>query len=256
MATSPQTDRTLIIAKDITKDFTSTNGKTTAHVLQGISLSVNPGEFVAIVGPSGSGKSTLLYCLSGLERVTKGAVDILGEPLHYDGQSAVLTSRQNLGVGFVFQNYQLLKFLTVKENILLPAKYNGMIGAALQRLPGLLAQLGLSEKADAAVAELSGGQQQRVAIARALINESSIIFADEPTGALDTKNAREVAEILKTIPNENRSVVMVTHDLEMAAQASRILVLSDGQIVRELGRSTADEVLAAMRAVKQHEVTA
>lgn len=149
------------------------------------------------------------------------------------------------------QNYQLLKFLSVRENILLPAKYTHTYDAAAERLPKLLEQLGLTEKADAKVSELSGGQQQRVAIARALINEPAIVFADEPTGALDTKNAGEVAGILETIPNQQRSVVMVTHDLEMAARARRILILSDGKIVKELGPSSAATILTEMRAVKQ-----
>ncbi len=240
----------LIVAKNVHKVFSGAEGATATKALDGISLSVAPNEFVAIVGSSGSGKSTLLYCLSGLEQSTSGDVELLGAPLAFDGESATLTSRQAQGIGFVFQNYQLLKFLTVSENIMLPAKYSGTYAQAIARLPEMLERLGLAEKATAKIAELSGGQQQRVAIARALINESSIIFADEPTGALDTKNAHEVAAILETIPNEQRSVVMVTHDLEMAARASRILILSDGKILSELGKSTATEILAAMRAHK------
>lgn len=251
----PKTPHTadLITADTVRKQFTGADGKATTKALDGVSLSVAPNEFVAIVGSSGSGKSTLLYCLSGLERVSDGSVQLLGEPLQYNGETAALTRAQADGVGFIFQNYQLLKFLTVRENVLLPTKYSGTYKTAVERLPALLAGLGLAEKIDAKVTELSGGQQQRVAIARALINESSLIFADEPTGALDTKNAHEVAAILETIPNEHRSVVMVTHDLEMAARASRVLVLSDGKIVKELGRSTAKEILEVMSAHKQSE---
>lgn len=241
----------LIEARTIRKQFTLIEGGAATIAVNDVSLSVGANEFVAIVGSSGSGKSTLLYCLSGLEQVTSGEVQLLGEPLQYDGESAVLSPEQSGGIGFIFQNYQLLKFLSVRENILLPAKYTHTYDAAAERLPKLLEQLGLAEKADAKVSELSGGQQQRVAIARALVNEPAIVFADEPTGALDTKNAGEVATILETIPNKRRSVVMVTHDLEMAARARRILILSDGKIVKELGSSSATTILTEMRAVKQ-----
>lgn len=193
--------------------------------LRGVSLEVSPNEFVAIVGSFGSGKSTLLYCLSGLQKVSGGEVELLGDRFKYVGETVDLTKRQSEGVGFVLQSYQLLAFLTVRENILLPAKYAGNISSAIKKLPELLEKLGLGDKIDAKVSELSGGQQQRVSIARALINEPSLIFADEPTGALDTKNAREVIEMLRSIPNQNRSVLMVTHDLDMASRASRVLAV-------------------------------
>lgn len=243
----------LIVSRGITKEFRTPDGKSKNVVLSDVSLEVAPNEFVAIVGSSGSGKSTLLYCLSGLQKVSGGTVEFLGDTFKYVGETVDLTKKQSSGVGFVFQNYQLLAFLTVKENILLPAKYSGDVSGAMKRLPALLERLGLADKINSRVSELSGGQQQRVSIARALINEPSIIFADEPTGALDTKNAREVMEILKDIPNENRSVLMVTHDLGMASQASRVLVLSDGKIVSQLGPSTQAEILAALNQAKQVE---
>ena len=243
----------LIVSRGITKEFRTPDGKSKNVVLSDVSLEVAPNEFVAIVGSSGSGKSTLLYCLSGLQKVSGGTVEFLGDTFKYVGETVDLTKKQSSGVGFVFQNYQLLAFLTVKENILLPAKYSGDVSGAMKRLPALLERLGLADKINSRVSELSGGQQQRVSIARALINEPSIIFADEPTGALDTKNPREVMEILKDIPNENRSVLMVTHDLGMASQASRVLVLSDGKIVSQLGPSTQAEILAALNQAKQVE---
>lgn len=243
----------LISADSIRKHFTITEAQPIVTALNDVSLKIVPNEFVAIVGSSGSGKSTLLYCLSGLEQVTSGKVSLLNEPFIYNGDSAELSRKQSDNIGFIFQNYQLLKFLTVCENIMLPSKYSGSYDEAEKRLRPLLKQLDLESKIDAKVSELSGGQQQRVAIARALINEPSIIFADEPTGALDTKNAQEVAAILETIPNEERSVVMVTHDLDMASRASRILVLSDGKIIAELGRSSASEILTAMRKGKQEK---
>ena len=246
-----QVQQQLIKAIAVKKQFSLATSGTATTAVNDVSLTIGADEFVAIVGSSGSGKSTLLYCLSGLEQVTSGEVELLGEPLQYDGESAVLSPQQSSGIGFIFQNYQLLKFLSVRENILLPAKYTHTYDAAAERLPKLLEQLGLAEKADAKVSELSGGQQQRVAIARALVNEPAIVFADEPTGALDTKNAGEVATILETIPNKRRSVVMVTHDLEMAARARRILILSDGKIVKELGPSSAATILTEMRTVKQ-----
>lgn len=224
--------------------------------LDDVSLSVGPNEFVAIVGSSGSGKSTLLYCLSGLEKIDDGTVELLGAPFRYIGQTADLSKRQSQGIGFVFQSYQLLAFLTVTENVLLPAKYAGNTARAIKQLPELLERLGLAEKADAKVSSLSGGQQQRVAIARALINEPSVIFADEPTGALDTKNAKEVINLLADIPNETRSVVMVTHDLEVAARANRVLILSDGKIVKELGKASAEQIFSAMNSVQEAKETA
>ena len=240
----------IITAKNVRKTFKTPDGKATTVALDDVSLEVRLGEFVAIVGSSGSGKSTLLYCLSGLDRLDSGSVELLGKPFQYIGQTADLSKEQSEGIGFVFQSYQLLSFLTVTENVLLPAKYAGNTKAAIKRLPALLERLGLSEKADAKVSSLSGGQQQRVAIARALINEPSVVFADEPTGALDTKNAKEVIELLAAIPDETRSVVMVTHDLEVAARASRVLVLSDGKIIRELGKSTPDQIFAAINEIK------
>lgn len=241
----------LITARGISKEFCTPDGKSKTVALRDVSLEVNTNEFVAIVGSSGSGKSTLLYCLSGLQKVSGGSVELLGSNFKYIGETVDLTKRQSEGVGFVFQSYQLLTFLTVRENILLPAKYAGNTSKAIEKLPALLDKLGLADKIDAKVSELSGGQQQRVSIARALINEPSLIFADEPTGALDTKNAREVIEILQNIPNENRSVLMVTHDLDMASRASRVLVLSDGKVVSQLGPSTQAEILKAMSQAKQ-----
>lgn len=242
----------LIVANNIRKEFKTPDGKAKTVALQNVSLSVKPNEFLAIVGSSGSGKSTLLYCLSGLQKVTDGTVELLGDNLNYVGETVNLTKKQSEGVGFIFQSYQLLTFLTVRENILLPAKYTGNVEEASKKLPELLETLGLAEKIDARVSELSGGQQQRVAIARSLINEPTLIFADEPTGALDTKNAREVIKALSNMPNESRSVLMVTHDLEMASHASRILVLSDGKIVTELGKSNPAEILKAMNDAKKN----
>lgn len=244
-------NQNLITASNVYKEFKTPDGKSKTVALHNVSLAVKPNEFVAIVGSSGSGKSTLLYCLSGLQKVTNGTVELLGDAFKYVGETVNLTKQQSEGVGFIFQSYQLLTFLTVRENILLPAKYSGKLDQATKKLPGLLEKLDLSEKVDAKVSGLSGGQQQRVAIARSLINEPSIIFADEPTGALDTKNAREVIRTLVNIPNESRSAVMVTHDLEMASQASRILVLSDGQIITELKKSTPAEILKALNDAKK-----
>lgn len=242
----------LIVATQLKKQFRAEKGAVT-HALRGIDITIHANEFVAIVGSSGSGKSTLLYCLSGLEAATEGEIKLVGETLR-GTPTVTLSDNQSSSIGFVFQNYQLLPFLSVSENALLPAKYAHKTEEALTRLPEILERLGLSEKANQPVAGLSGGQQQRVAIARALVNEPRLIFADEPTGALDSTNAREVVTILSTIPNANRSVVMVTHDLEVASHADRILLLSDGKIVREMPRSNAGEILAALRSVTHKKV--
>lgn len=205
---------------------------------------------VSIVGPSGSGKSTLLYCLSGLETPTSGSVQIAGTDLAGLGRGALAALRREF-VGFVFQSYNLIPSLNARENVVLPAR--------LSRRPisradadRALAEVGLGDRGSHKPSELSGGQQQRVAIARVLASRPSIVFADEPTGALDTATGAEVLRLLRQVTADGRSVVLVTHDLEAAALADRVLVLRDGAIHSELTSPTVGEVLEAMARAREN----
>ena len=234
----------LLSVLDLTKSFPGARGDDPVPVLRGITLSVGRGELVAVVGPSGSGKSTLLYCLSGLEPATSGTVRILGHDLAGLSHGALAKLRRD-HVGFVFQAYNLIPSLSARENVALPARLaKRAIGAAA--VDRALAQVGLSERAAYKPAALSGGQQQRVAIARVLAGQPDVVFADEPTGALDTEAGAQVLSLLRQVADGPRSVVMVTHDVQAAARADRVLVLRDGLVHRELTRPSADEVFAAI----------
>lgn len=235
----------LIHATNLHKSFPGTGrGEPPVPVLRGISLDVRPGEMVSIVGPSGSGKSTLLYCLSGLEPYDSGSVILAGRELAGLRRGALASLRRR-HVGFVFQSFNLIPSLTARENIALPARL------ARQRVQPTdvdraLADVGLSDRARHRPGQLSGGQQQRIAIARVLALRPEIVFADEPTGSLDTATGADVLHLLRASAQEGRSVVMVTHDLEAAALADRVLVLRDGSIHGELRRPTPEQVLEAV----------
>ena len=235
----------LIHTTNLHKTFSGTGKKEPrVPVLRGISLAVHRGEMVSIVGPSGSGKSTLLYCLSGLEPYDSGNVRLAGRELAALRRGALAALRRR-HVGFVFQSFNLIPSLTARENIALPARL------ARQRVERTdvdraLADVGLAEREAHRPGQLSGGQQQRVAIARVLALRPDIVFADEPTGSLDTATGAEVLRLLRASAGDGRSVVMVTHDLEAAALADRVLVLRDGTIHDELRRPTPEQVLEAI----------
>ena len=238
---------TSIMAQDIRKSFGV--GRKKEHkkteVLKGISLSIHPGEMLAIVGPSGSGKSTLLYCLSGLELTDSGSIEIMGKQIVRAGRNSLSKIRSNY-LGFIFQSYNLIPSLNVGENVSLPARLAGRpISSA--HMHEVLMSVGLGGREKDRPSDMSGGEQQRVAIARVLANNPAIVFADEPTGALDSQNGSEVLQMLRKIGDDpKRSVVMVTHDLEAASLADRILVLRDGRIIKEMGYSTASQILEAL----------
>jgi putative ABC transport system ATP-binding protein len=233
-----------LIAHDVTKSFPDRDGAGVTPVLRGVSLSVQPGELVSVVGPSGSGKSTLLHCLSGLETPTSGSVQIAGTALSgLSGRSLARLRREH--VGFVFQSYNLISSLTAWDNVALPARL-ARRRVREDEVDRALAHVGLSDRARFKPAALSGGQQQRVAIARALAVERDIVFADEPTGALDTTAGAQVLALLRQAASGGRSVVMVTHDLEAAALADRVLVLRDGSVHSELRAASAAQVLDAV----------
>lgn len=235
----------LIHAENLHKTFPSAEPKEPrVPVLRGITLNVQPGEMVSIVGPSGSGKSTLLYCLSGLEPADSGVVLLAGRELGTLGRGALATLRRK-HVGFVFQSYNLIPSLTARENIALPARL-ARRRANRADIDRALADVGLSDRGGHRPGQLSGGQQQRVAIARVLATRPDIVFADEPTGSLDTTTGSDVLRLLRAAAGDGRSVVVVTHDLEAAALADRVLVLRDGLIHSELRRPTPEQVLEAI----------
>lgn len=235
----------LIEARDLSKTFPgATRRAEPVAVLAGVSLDVDAGEMVAIVGPSGSGKSTLLYCLSGLEPVTGGTVRLMGEDLP-TLRGAELARLRRDHIGFIFQSFNLIPSLSARENVALSARL-GKRRIDQSDVDRALADVGLSERARHLPGELSGGQQQRVAIARILATSPDIVFADEPTGSLDSVAGSAVLDLLRSAAAGPRSVVMVTHDLEAAARADRVLVLRDGTIHQQLLAPTAQQVFAAV----------
>jgi len=206
------------------------SGEARVDALIDVNLSIEKGQFVAVVGPSGSGKSTLLHLLGGVDNPTSGKVYVEGEELYAKGERALALFRRRKA-GFIFQYYNLIPVLTVEENIALPLL---MDNKAVSRgyIEGLLDVLGLSDRRNHLPSELSGGQQQRVSIGRALAYRPSIIFADEPTGNLDSKNGREVIDLLKVcIKKYDSTLVMITHDYNIAVEADRIIKIEDGRII-------------------------
>jgi len=215
------------------------SGSHRVEILRGISFQVPRGQFVAIMGPSGSGKSTLLGLLAGLDTPTSGQVILDGEDISRLGedQMALLRGRK---VGFVFQSYQLVPTLTAEENVLLPLELAGDGYAGAGRAQELLEQVGLWDRRDHYPVQLSGGEQQRVALARAFVGHPPIVFADEPTGNLDSANGQHVLEMLVAMNRrEGTTLVLVTHDRELASRADRLITLHDGRVV-------SDEVFAAV----------
>jgi putative ABC transport system ATP-binding protein len=209
--------------------------------LDGITTAFAAGSFTAVMGPSGSGKSTLLQCAAGLDRPTSGRVVIDGTELTATTDDK-MTKFRRLRVGFVFQDYNLLPSLTVEQNVVLPLRLAGR-RADRKRSRAVLEQLGLGDRLHESPDKLSGGQRQRVAVARALITEPAVIFADEPTGALDMRSAREVLSLLRAaVRDYGRTVVMVTHDPVAAAYAQSVVFLADGRLAGSLSAPTADAV--------------
>ena len=224
-------NQAVIDIQGITKTYV--NGKLSVPVLHGIDLQVNKGEFVSIMGPSGSGKSTFMNILGCLDRPTTGSYRLNGDEVATlsDDELAFVRNKQ---IGFVFQSFNLLTKLTAKENVALPMIYAGMDKKSRnERAAALLSSVGLGDRMDHLPSELSGGQRQRVAIARALANNPAIIMADEPTGNLDSKSTIDVMNIFRGLYEEGRTIILVTHEPEIATYASRNVVLRDGLIVED-----------------------
>jgi putative ABC transport system ATP-binding protein len=248
LPTSARTRATapVVSAADLTRQYGA--GETAVHALRGVSVEVASGELTAVMGPSGSGKSTLMHILAGLDRPTAGEVRI-ADTMIAELNDSQLTKLRREHIGFIFQFFNLLPMLTAKENILLPMSIAGD-----KPDPGWVEELtsavGLGERLSHRPSELSGGQQQRVAIARALVSKPTVMFADEPTGNLDSRTSGEILELLRdSVSSYGQTTVMVTHDAHAAAIADRVLFLADGLIVKDLGPSSSHEILDALEAV-------
>ena len=222
----------LIEVSDVTKRY----GSGGQPAVDGVTLQVAPGEAVAVMGPSGSGKSTLLNLIAGLDRPTAGAVTVAGQRIDRLSETALARFRRQQ-VGMIFQFFNLLDDLTVLDNVLLPAQLAGLSrGQARARVIELLGTLGIAQHRDAYPGRLSGGERQRVAIARALVNRPALLLADEPTGALDTATGEEIGALLRELNRTGQTLVLVTHNPELAAQyASRTVQLVDGRTVSDTG---------------------
>ena len=223
------------------KNVSKTYGQGTAKVvaLNNVSLRVNEGEFIAIMGPSGSGKSTLLNIIGGLDYPSRGEVILDGERIDNLDENDFVDIRRNK-IAYVFQEYHLLSSLTALENVMLPLTFCGSEKGEEKALE-LLKRVGLEVRAEHKPGQLSGGEQQRVAIARALVNSPKLILADEPTGNMDQKTGREILALFHQLNKDGRSIIMVTHNPEIAKQAKEIIVLQDGQIVDKISQEGGEQ---------------
>jgi putative ABC transport system ATP-binding protein len=219
--------RTMGLAKRYKSDGSDVNA------LRGVDFGVERGEFVAIMGPSGCGKSTLLHLLGGLDRPTSGEIHLAGKRVDALGEAAWATIRRRQ-IGYMFQSFNLITNMSAADNIELPALMAGASASeARKRRRELMAQLGITEQAELPPGKISGGQQQRVALARALVNQPDLLLADEPTGNLDSQSTREVMAVLKRCHERGQTVVLVTHDANVASAAGRVVRMRDGEIVGE-----------------------
>ena len=223
-------------------------GDAAVHALDGVSLSFEPGRFTAIMGPSGSGKSTLLHCLAGLDSLSEGAVYI-GDTYLASLNDKDITELRRKAVGFVFQAYNLIPTLTARENITLPLMLGGEKGDEAW-IDHVIDTVGLRDRLSHRPSELSGGQQQRVAVARALASRPTIIFADEPTGNLDSNSGAEILTFMRNAVDEfGQTIVMVTHDPYAASYADRAVFLADGKVVYDMAELTADSIIDRMKQI-------
>jgi putative ABC transport system ATP-binding protein len=236
-------DESVVAAYELRRRYGE--GDTAVDALRGVSLEVAEGNLTAVMGPSGSGKSTLMHILAGLDKPTAGEVSIAGTKISKLNDTE-LTGLRRQHIGFIFQFFNLLPMLNAEENVVLPLAIAG-VKPDKKWVAELMGKIGLENRRDHRPSELSGGQQQRVAIGRALVSKPTIVFADEPTGNLDSKTSGEILDLMRdSVDTWGQTTVMVTHDPRAAAIADRILFLADGLIVKDLGRSEAREVIAVM----------
>jgi putative ABC transport system ATP-binding protein len=236
----------VVVARDLSRRYGA--GETAVDALRDVSLAIPRGHLTAVMGPSGSGKSTLMHILAGLDKPSTGSVQIDGVELTTLKDND-LTKLRRRHIGFVFQFFNLLPMLTAEENITLPLSIAGE-KPEQAFFDELISSVGLGDRLSHRPSELSGGQQQRVAIARALVSRPDVVFADEPTGNLDSATSAEILELLRrSVEEYGQTIVMVTHDARAAAVAHRVLFLADGEIVRELGECDSHEILTVMEEV-------
>ena len=239
-------DAAVVVAEEVTRRYGE--GDSAVDALRGVSVDIAPGKLTAVMGPSGSGKSTLMHILAGLDKPTSGSVSIDGTELTTLSDTE-LTKLRRRHIGFVFQFFNLLPMLTAEENLVLPLTIAGEKPEE-GWFDDLVGKVGLSDRKSHRPSEMSGGQQQRVAIARALVSRPDVVFADEPTGNLDSKTGAEILELLRhSVEELGQTIVMVTHEARAAAIADRVLYLADGAIVRELSGATAHEINEAMEEI-------
>ena len=225
---SPSNNKPILELKDISKTYCSND--TLFYALKNISLKINQGDFVSITGPSGSGKSTLMHIIGLLDNPTFGQVILNGKDIS-SLKEYQLAQIRNVTLGFVFQQFNLLSKTSALENVLLPLLYSDTPKKGREELAQkMLEKVGLSDKIKNTPAQLSGGQQQRVAIARALINNPQIILADEPTGNLDSKSGKSIMEFFHQLHQEGKTIVLVTHDMDLARQAKKLIIIKDGEV--------------------------
>jgi putative ABC transport system ATP-binding protein len=239
-------DGAVVTAHEITRRYGE--GETAVDALRGVTLDVEQGKLTAVMGPSGSGKSTLMHILAALDRPTSGYVTIAGTRLGQLNDKDITKIRRK-HIGFIFQFFNLLPMLTASENIQLPLTLAGE-KPDKSFFQDLVGRVGLSDRLTHRPSELSGGQQQRVAIARALVSRPTVVFADEPTGNLDSKTGGQILDLLnESVESYGQTMVMVTHEARAAAAADRILFLADGSIVRDLGGADEEQILETVRDV-------
>ena len=239
----------VVVAQEVARRYGE--GDTAVDALRGVSLEVEAGKLTAVMGPSGSGKSTLMHILAALDRPTGGYVTIAGTKLG-DLSDTEITKLRRQHIGFVFQFFNLLPMLTAEENVLLPLSIAGRKPVTAE-FEELIKKVGLADRRSHRPSELSGGQQQRVAIARALVSNPTVVFADEPTGNLDSKTGGEILDLLQdSVQSRGQTMVMVTHEARAAAIADRVLFLADGRIVRDLGRGTEEQIIETIQEVTLH----
>jgi putative ABC transport system ATP-binding protein len=240
----------ILATEDLTKDYRL--GPHTVHALRGVSVSIEPGEFVAVMGPSGSGKSTFMNLLGCLDRPTAGRYWLNGQEVARLSRDQLATVR-NAKIGFVFQMFNLLARTSALENVELPLLYGDTTPRARrERARARLAEVGLADREHHHPSQLSGGQQQRVAIARALVNDPAVILADEPTGNLDTRTSAEIIALLQRLNRDGLTIVLVTHEPDIAAFAGRRLVFRDGRVMKD-ERGPADDAAAVLAGLPEEE---